>query len=125
MGQQQLLLIILGIIIVGIAVAFAIKLFTVHAEQTAQEAIVTDAMSIAVLARQYFIKPGSEGGGGNSFKGFTIPTKLTTDSAAAAKFKVSANKKKVTITGTPFKQTKYSWKVQTTVTSSDIATLIQ
>jgi Tfp pilus assembly protein PilE len=125
MGQQQLLLIVIGVIIVGIAVVIGIKLFTVHAEQSAQEAIVTDAMNIAVLARQYFIKPSTTGGGGSSFKGFAIPTQLVTDSAAAAKFKVSANKKKVTITGTPFKQTKYTWKVKTTVTSSDIATVIQ
>ena len=79
MGQQQLLLIILGVIIVGIAIAVGLSLFSAQSVQANKDAIVNDLNNLAANAYQYRIRPTSMGGGGNNYTGFTIPSKLATN----------------------------------------------
>ncbi|MBW7869292.1 MAG: hypothetical protein H3C31_13325, partial [Brumimicrobium sp.] len=67
MGQQQLLLIVLGVIIVGIAIVVGINLFNANAESSTQDSIVAQGTNIGALAQQYYKKPVALGGGGNSF----------------------------------------------------------
>jgi len=69
MGQQQLLLIILVTIIVGIATVVAINTFSSAADSANVDAARQDALSIAAAAQQYYMKPGALGGGGQSFTG--------------------------------------------------------
>ncbi len=76
MGQQQLLLIALGIIVVGIAVAVGINLFSASAVEANRDAIISDLNFISALARAHFKKPDALGGGENSFANFEIPTAL-------------------------------------------------
>ena len=79
MGQQQLLLIVLGVIIVGIAVVVGINIFSASSSNANRDAVISDLTNLAAMAQQYFRKPVAMGGGGNSFVGFTtdkIPTKL-------------------------------------------------
>ena len=76
MGQQQLLLIVLGVIIVGIAVVVGINVFTASSFQANRDAVVSDLTNIAANAQQFYRKPVALGGGGNSFTGYTIPTQL-------------------------------------------------
>jgi len=121
MGQQQLLLIVLGVIIVGIAVVVGINLFNANAESSAKDTVVSGATNIGAMAQQYYKKPTSMGGGGNSFTGFTIPSKLATDSSAGVIYTDNVTAQKVTITGTPFT---YSWTTTTTVTDSTITTSV-
>ncbi|HTR81462.1 MAG TPA: hypothetical protein VMM58_07505 [Bacteroidota bacterium] len=71
MGQQQLLLIILGVIIVGIAVAVGITMFQDNAVDQNRSAVIADLTTLAAKAQQYYAKPTSLGGGGNSFVGLT------------------------------------------------------
>ncbi|HTX20149.1 MAG TPA: hypothetical protein VMG34_15975 [Bacteroidota bacterium] len=71
MGQQQLLLIILGVIIVGIAVAVGITMFQDNAVDQNRTAVIGDLTTLAAKAQQYYSKPVSLGGGGNSFVGLT------------------------------------------------------
>lgn len=71
MGQQQLLLIILGVIIVGIAVAVGITMFQDNALDQNRSSVIADLTTLAAKAQQYFAKPISMGGGGNSFVGLT------------------------------------------------------
>ena len=78
MGQQQLLLILLGVIIVGIAVVVGINVFTASASQANTDAVVADLTNISSMALQYYRKPLALGGGNNSFVGFTIPASLAT-----------------------------------------------
>ena len=70
MGQQQLLLIVLGVIIVGIAVVVGINLFNANAETSTQDSLVSQGTNIGAMAQQYYKKPTSMGGGNNSFMGF-------------------------------------------------------
>lgn len=72
MGQQQLLLIVLGVIIVGIAVVVGINVFTSQAQSSNRDLVVSQLLNYASKAQQYYRKPGSLGGGGNSFDGFLL-----------------------------------------------------
>jgi len=86
MGQQQLLLIVLGVIIVGIAVVVGINVFTSSAVSSNKDAVSSDLMQLGSMAQQHYRKPASMGGGGNTFDGtgtpagskWSIPTGLVT-----------------------------------------------
>ena len=72
MGQQQLLLVILVTIIVGIATVVAINTFSSAAEGANLDAVRQDVANIAASAQGYYIKPTMLGGGGNTFTGLTF-----------------------------------------------------
>ncbi len=76
MGQQQLLLIVLGIIVVGIAVVVGINQYSISAAQSNRDQLYSDLNFISAFARAHFKKPVTMGGGGNSFANFEIPTVL-------------------------------------------------
>ncbi len=82
MGQQQLLLIILGVIIVGIAIAVGLSLFSAQSIQSNKDAIINDLNNIAAHAYQYRIRPASMAGGAGSYVGYTIPSKMATNANA-------------------------------------------
>jgi len=67
MGQQQLLLVILVTIIVGIATVVAINTFSSAADSANVDAARQDALSIAAAAQQYYMKPAALGGGDQTF----------------------------------------------------------
>lgn len=67
MGQQQLLLVILVTIIVGIATVVALNVFGTQAEQANEDAVRQDMMSGAATAQGYYMRPTSMGGGGGDF----------------------------------------------------------
>lgn len=77
MGQQQLLLIVIGVIIVGIAIVVGIQLASTSAQNANRDAVIADLNNIGAYAQQYYRKPSTMGGGGNTFTGFTIPPSLT------------------------------------------------
>ena len=118
MGQQQLLLIVLGVIIVGIAVVVGINVFTASAEEAAKDAVVSDCTTIGAMAQQYYRKPVAMAGGGNDFTGFAVPAALTSNAngtyAASGQGPTS-----VTITGTPA-DADYTWTIVTTVTKDSV-----
>ena len=82
MGQQQLLLIILGVIIVGIAIAVGLSLFSAQSIQSNKDAIINDLNNIAAQAYQYRIRPSSMAGGNGSYLGFKIPLKMASNANA-------------------------------------------
>jgi hypothetical protein len=79
MGQQQLLLIILGVIIVGIAIAVGISQFGAHSTQANKDGVTSSLVNIAANAYQFKIRPTTMGGGGGSYTGYVVPTKMTSD----------------------------------------------
>jgi len=72
MGQQQLLLIILGVIIVGIAIAVGITMFQTSAAETNRQAVISDCMNYGSRAQRYYRTPASLAGGGQDFQGFYL-----------------------------------------------------
>jgi len=67
MGQQQLLLIILGVIVVGIAVAVGITMFSQNAVSANRDAVVNDLVNFAARTQQYYRRPTALGGGQGDF----------------------------------------------------------
>jgi len=65
MGQQQLLLLVLGIVIVGLAVIVGIQAFGENARKSNADALVNDAVRIASDAQAWKLKPAQFGGGAN------------------------------------------------------------
>ena len=98
MGQQQLLLIVLGVIIVGIAIVVGINLFQSSAVDANRNAVIKDLMNIAIKAQEYYKKPTPLGGGGTSFAGFVMPTGLSSN--ANGTYTLTATAANVVIVGT-------------------------
>lgn len=76
MGQQQLFLIVLGVIIVGIALMVGISLAASSSDQSNKDAVMYDLLQLSSMARAHFYRPVSQGGGGYSFADFRIPEAL-------------------------------------------------
>ncbi len=92
MGQQQLLLITLGVIIVGIAVITGLILFEHSSNENKKNQIKSEGATLATMAQKYFRLPITMGGGGRSFVGWTIPALLdTTDSGIYTITSISVN----------------------------------
>ncbi|MDZ7360138.1 MAG: hypothetical protein ONB46_05350 [candidate division KSB1 bacterium] len=67
MGQQQLLLLVLAAVIVGLAVVTGINMFGQNAIQANQDAIRQDLLKIGSEAQAWYRRPAALGGGGNTF----------------------------------------------------------
>ncbi|WP_054685818.1 hypothetical protein [Rhodothermus marinus] len=65
MGQQQLLLLVLGMVIVGIAVVAGIQAFSEGKQKAERDAAVSDAMRLISDIQAWMLKPAAFGGGGN------------------------------------------------------------
>lgn len=78
MGQQQLLLIVLGVIVVGIAVVVGINVFTASAKQANIDGVTSDLMNLGSMAQAHYRKPLALAGGGNTFTGWVVPAALDT-----------------------------------------------
>ena len=83
MGQQQLLLIVLGTIIVGVAVVVGINMFTTGAVNAERDALLQDVNNIASTAAAYWRKPAALGGGARTFVGTSDVVAFGADSSNA------------------------------------------
>jgi len=75
-GQQQLLLIVLAVILVGVAIILGINLFSSNAITVKRENLVSECLNLSGLAQQYYSRPAALGGGNRSFAGWNIPNEL-------------------------------------------------
>jgi len=134
MGQQQLLLIVLGVIIVGIAVVVGINVFTASSAQANRDAVIADLTNLASLAQQHYRKPEALGGGGNSFdkggpngNGWEVPPSLikTPNMSADVVATVTANSVTLVGVGTEIgNDGATNLQVTMTVTPTEITTVI-
>ena len=76
MGQQQLLLIVLITIIIGIASLVAVTTFDSAAQSANRDGLTIDVTTLASSAQDYFLRPEPLGGGGRTYDGFMIQGKL-------------------------------------------------
>ena len=133
MGQQQLLLIVLGVIIVGIAVVVGINVFTSSAVSANKDSVSSDLMNLGSMAQQHYRKPASMGGGGNSFNGvgntpvvaWTIPAGLvTTGNGVYSITAIAAASVTILGTGNEKGADGNAIKVTATVTPTNIVTSV-
>ncbi len=73
MGQQQLLLLVLGIVIVGLAVVVGIEAFSENQRKSTQDALVNDGVRIASDVQAWSLKPAAFGpSSGQGFLDMTL-----------------------------------------------------
>ena len=125
MGQQQILLIVLALIIVGVAIAISVQLFRANAIEAKRDILVEETTYLGTMAIQYFKKPTELGGGNQDFTGWQIPSQII--QTANGNFMIAAvTADEVTITGTGSEVVTGtdSIKVQTIVTANGIQTIV-
>ena len=81
MGQQQLLLITVAIIIVGIAFLVSFSIYRQNSIDQNRDNVTSETLNLANMAMSYYKKPKSMGGNDRSFVGWDVPVDLiNTDS---------------------------------------------
>ena len=101
MGQQQLLLLVLGAIIVGTAIVVGVNMFSESAVNSNRDAVVQDCMTLATRAQQWYRTPAILGGGGRAFTGITLNEIRFPASNENGSFAIQVdNANQITITGT-------------------------
>ena len=124
MGQQQLLLIVLVMIIVGIAVVFSITLFRQRAVDSKRDLLINECGNLAMDAMKYYKKPSNFGGGGNTFTGWSIPEILKTTATGAYIVTIFKDSVLIIGTGNEVVNGTDSVKVQISVYQDNYKTLI-
>ena len=99
MGQQQILLIVLSIILVGISVSVGITMFKSYALTANQDAIIYDIINIASDAYQYRLKPSMLGGGNGTFKDFKLANGFGNNANAKYEVRVLQNGQVIEVIG--------------------------
>ncbi len=72
MGQQQLLLLVLGIVIVGLAVVVGISAFTENQRKNRLDHMQSEGADLGAQAQAWFLKPSIFSGGNQDWTGFTM-----------------------------------------------------
>lgn len=75
MSQQQLLLIVLGIVIIGVAIYIGLLMFASSHASTNKETIVADLQELGTDAYSYIYRPAIMGGGGGTYAHYVISDK--------------------------------------------------
>ena len=79
MAQQQLFLIVLVLIILGLAVTIGVAMFQDNSASANRDSVANDLLNFAARAHEYYRRPALHNGGGNSYVG------LTADAAGLAR----------------------------------------
>jgi len=124
LGQQQLLLVLLGIVVVGVAIVVAINLFRGNAIDRKREILINESHNIGSIAIAFYKKPRMIGGGGKRFTGWTIPSSLVATVNGSYTAQVSPDNIVIIGTGTEVVTDNDSIKVQTVVTADAINSII-
>ena len=142
MGQQQLLLIVLGVILVGVAVVLGIQYFGVGSNEGAKDELVAHNLTIGANAQEWYKKPVAMGGGGGAwdvsqgatqtFAAYFLAKMVelqhsTNSKAAPAGYTVTVdNANQITIMGYPKDNQGFTFaSVKTIVTPTSMTTTIQ
>lgn len=107
MGSQQLLLIVVGVVLIGIMIAVGMEMFKDQASATSRDAISNDLVHYAAQVQKYYRRPTAMGGGQNSFNGLTLSKITKKASNANATYVLTPDPATssdvfVTVTGTGF-----------------------
>ena len=79
MGQSQLLLIALGVIVVGAAIIVGMNIFHANAVEANRNGLTNDLLNIANMAQAHYKKTSELGGGHKNFAGFIIPNQMSSN----------------------------------------------
>ena len=95
MGTQQFLILAIGIVTVGIAVALGINIVTESYADRISEDVIRIVYDIGMKANVYRMNPIELGGGGGSYKGFDSKISEILRNESIEKLKVKDKKKRL------------------------------
>ena len=72
MGQQQLLLLILGVVMVGLSIVAGLQAYSHNRVKSNGDQLVVDGIRIATDAQAWYQKAVSYGGGAGSYDGLSL-----------------------------------------------------
>lgn len=99
MGQKQLLLIALAIIVVSIAAVVGINLFSSSATESDRDQIISVLTSLGSDAQAYYKKEKTYGGGSDTYIGWKIPESFKRHENRKKYIKANVKKNNVVLTG--------------------------
>ncbi len=76
MGSQQMLLIVVGIIAVGVMIVVGFDISRKYMENSNRDQIIAGLYDLGLMAQQYYKKPIENGGGNGEFTGWVMPEQL-------------------------------------------------
>lgn len=100
MGQQQLLLVILGVIIVAIAISFGIYIFNSSSISSNKDGLMSDINDVASDAFAYFQRAKLMGGGNGSFTGYTMNPAFVSNAHGDIAMTIAGDGKSITLLAT-------------------------
>jgi hypothetical protein len=71
-GNQQIVLLLLGAVLIGVAVIMGLLIASDSAAGVNRDALINDLQHLGMLAQSHYRTPVVLGGGENSFRGFTV-----------------------------------------------------
>jgi len=98
MGQQQLLLILLTLILVGVAIVIGVVVSNVYSKDSNRNSIISELTNFGSQARKYYLETTQLGGGNQSFTGWSIPAGLSTTGSGT--YTTSVTNQLIIIVGT-------------------------
>jgi len=95
--MKKLLLIIVGLIIFSIAVFSVSNYYSDKAVSSNRKGLTGDLCNLGIIAQQFYRRPASIQGGGNSFVGWTIPSRF--DTTLNGFYKATVSSQRINIIG--------------------------
>lgn len=108
MGSQQLLIIAVGIVIVGLMIYSGFLIIQTYFENSNRDQLIATINDVGVMAQQYVKKPIEQGGGGGTFTGWLLPTDLSSTDAGKIRATITNNRINLVATGTELGMDKVS-----------------
>lgn len=119
MGQQELIILILTFVIVGIATVAAINTFQSSRDTANYEAVKQDMLNYIGKAQKYYFMPQQMGGGGESFDGINKQLAGIDTTNTNAEYTLTESDQTLVIEGT---NTLHNVRVRATVTMTSSQT---
>jgi hypothetical protein len=91
MGQQQLLLLTLGFIVVSMSVYTGTRMSEVYYQNSCRDQLIINMQGLIGLTESYAKKPVSMGGGGGKYSGLHLTSRLLNTTAGDITYLVTAN----------------------------------
>jgi hypothetical protein len=92
MGTQQLLLIAVGVVVVGLMILSGILIMRAYSESSNREQIIANMYDLGLMAQTYYKKHDKAGGGSRTYTGWSIPRQLRSTDAGAFTATVQATR---------------------------------
>jgi hypothetical protein len=100
MGSQQLLMIVIGVIVVGLVIYSGIDIAANYYQNANRDQLISSLHTIGLMAQQYYKKPFEQGGGGGTYTGWSMPKQFEKTESGEINASVEGDRVNFEATGT-------------------------